>query len=180
MRVVTPDTIRSREFLVALRGYDRDEVRAFLSDVADALSELSRDTAGPMSQGSLFAEVGVQTQGILDAAQAAGDEIRRRAQVEADTTVQEAVEEAGREVDRLRELAAATHQHIEMMEQRRDDLAQTLRRARETVDLALLDIEADLIDTQPADPTNSVLAAQAESAPPDEDGAVVPDATVVE
>lgn len=184
--MLTPDTIRSREFLVALRGYDREEVQAFLYEVADAFSALSGDQAAPAGSGgtgpgattenSLFAEVGVQTQRILDAAQAAGQEIRRRAQVQADTTVQEAVEEAQREVDRLRELATATHHQIDMMEQRRAELAQVLRQARETADLALLEVEADIVQTDAPDPSNSVLAAQAEQ----EEGSTEPETAVSE
>ncbi|MCU1454719.1 MAG: DivIVA protein, partial [Acidimicrobiales bacterium] len=32
---LTPDEIAGKEFLVGLRGYDKDEVRAFLTVVAD-------------------------------------------------------------------------------------------------------------------------------------------------
>ncbi|MCU1352458.1 MAG: DivIVA protein [Acidimicrobiales bacterium] len=39
---LTPDEIAGKEFLVGLRGYDKDEVRAFLAEVADELR-----TAGP-------------------------------------------------------------------------------------------------------------------------------------
>ena len=42
---ITPDEIANKEFLVGLRGYDKDEVRAFLHQVADAFSTLS--TAPP-------------------------------------------------------------------------------------------------------------------------------------
>jgi DivIVA domain-containing protein len=42
---VTPEDITSRTFLVSLRGYDRDEVHAFLEQVAEELQELQHRNA---------------------------------------------------------------------------------------------------------------------------------------
>ena len=44
---ITPEEIADRKFLVGLRGYDRDEVRTFLTAVAEELrSALEKSTAG--------------------------------------------------------------------------------------------------------------------------------------
>ena len=40
--VLTPDEIRVKEFLPSRRGYDADEVRAFLAQIADALHDAER------------------------------------------------------------------------------------------------------------------------------------------
>ncbi|QXC59522.1 DivIVA domain-containing protein [Aquihabitans sp. G128] len=45
---LTPDQIAEKEFLVGLRGYDKDEVRSFLTTVADAL----RAASAPAGDGS--------------------------------------------------------------------------------------------------------------------------------
>jgi DivIVA domain-containing protein len=43
---MTPEEIENREFLVSLRGYDREEVHAFLSLVADEMRELQSGAGG--------------------------------------------------------------------------------------------------------------------------------------
>lgn len=215
--MLTPEEIQSREFLVSLRGYDRDEVHAFLDEVAEAFSQLLADGGRSGSEGSVgpvedktpdtavesdvaevepepevvpevepeptaapepaaaqpsaaqpstepaaevspFAAIGAETQRILEAAAEAGDEIRRRAQSEADEARASALAAAEAEVDELRQHAQATQSQIEVLEQRRGDLTERLRQARETVDLALLEVEDTPVETVPADATNSVLA----------------------
>lgn len=173
--MLTPEEIRSREFLVELRGYDRDQVRAFLDEVAAAFSKLAGgrdegagDEPGDAgTQSSLYADVGVQTQRILDAAQAAGEEIRRRARADAEAATRQTVEEARAQVEALETKAEASRQQIDLLEQRGEELAQRLRQARETVDVALLEMTGDLVGGPPVDATNSVLAAQAEDAEPE-------------
>ena len=111
---------------MSLRGYDRDEVDAFLDEVADSFSQLladggaaqvdAADTAiesvveddvvepdpvvetAPVVAESPFAAIGAETQRILDAAQEAGEEIRRKAQSEADAARDEALAKAQKEV----------------------------------------------------------------------------------
>ncbi len=193
--VLTPEEIQSREFLVSLRGYDRDEVHAFLDEVAESFAELLTDggTSTPSAPAqaeesvavepdapepeviaeapvetppaaapeSLFAAIGAETQRILEAAQAAGDEIRRRAESEAADARASALAEAEGQVKQLREQASATQAQIDVLQQRRDELGERLRQARETVDLAMLELDDSPMDVAPTDATNSVLAADA-------------------
>ena len=50
---LTPEDIESKKFLVGLRGYDKDEVTAFLQEVAtDYRSALDGDGAAPSSNGA--------------------------------------------------------------------------------------------------------------------------------
>jgi len=107
--VLTPDEITSHQFLVALRGYDRDEVHAFLTQIAGEFADLAArvqslesdleaatdpsqaDRVAPVepapppppTPSALFAEIGQQTQRILEAAQQAGDELKRKARKDA-------------------------------------------------------------------------------------------------
>lgn len=178
---------------MSLRGYDRDEVDAFLDEVAASFSELLEDggsasvdadegepaadvavepeveepqpvAAAPASE-SPFAAIGAETQRILDAAQEAAEEIRKRAQTEADQAREEALAAAQKEVAFLREQASATQDQIDALVARRSELAQRLEQARETVDVALMELEENVEETAATDASNSVLA---EAAEPDE------------
>lgn len=194
--MLTPEEIQSREFLVSLRGYDRDEVHAFLDEVAEAFAQL-RAQAGvapapdttdvdadapeatpepaaaaptpPAAEppSTQFAVIAAETQRILEAAQTAGEEIRKRAETEAETARAEAMAEAEGQVRTLREQASATNEQITQLLQRRGELADRLRQARETVDLALLEVE-DEVQPEPVDATTSVLAESDEPASEDQ------------
>lgn len=200
--MLTPEEIQSREFLVSLRGYDRDEVHAFLDEVAEAFSQLLAEggapgTAAPVEDvpkkavpepeaepavaedpviaESPFAAIGAETQRILEAAQSVGDEIRQRAQTEADEARAATVAAAEREVEQLREQAAATQQQIDVLDQRRTDLADRLRQVRESVDLALIEIDDDAVESAETDETNSVLVSPPEDSRLDLDEESDPD-----
>jgi DivIVA domain-containing protein len=67
---LTPDEIRSRQFHLADRGYDRAEVQAFLAEVADQLTDPAA-TPWPAAEERLLL--------ILDAAQRAVETVRAEA-----------------------------------------------------------------------------------------------------
>jgi DivIVA domain-containing protein len=193
-QVLTPEEIQSREFLVSLRGYDRDEVHAFLDEVAEAFAELRAQVGGaadaapaPPEQAdtapvaatppaaaadaapaaSPFAAIAAETQRILEAAAAAGEELRRQAQAEADAARRSLLADAEQEIASLREQAAATQHQVDVILRRRDELAERLRQARDTVDLAILELDEDEVRDAPADPRTSVLAEVAADEPDD-------------
>lgn len=193
--MLTPEDIQSREFLVSLRGYDRDEVHAFLDEVAEDFGSLVNQVRGgggavdvpaepePAAEPEVtaepepeppaaaadpmaaFAAIGAETQRILEAAQAAGEEIRRKAESDAKSLSESRMKEAEQEVNDLREEAAAIRKQIDDLEGRRRELADRLRQARETVDLALIEVDGDMPAGEPADASNSVLAAEAAEEP---------------
>ncbi len=212
--MLTPEDIQSREFLVSLRGYDRDEVHAFLDEVAEDFASLlgrsgvaaapatddapaaddaaveadaedgdeaveeatpepvvepAPEPAPPADAMASFAAIGAETQRILEAAHAAGEEIRRKAETEAESLRESRLKDAQDEVDGLREQAAAIRKQIDDLEGRRDELANRLRQAKETVDLALLEVEEIEAEAEPADANTSVLAAEAAGDDADED-----------
>jgi cell division initiation protein len=164
--VLTPEEIQSREFLVSLRGYDRDEVHAFLDEVAEAFAQLLAEES-PMPDSSAvhapepapvapaaapppaealssFAAIGAETQRILEAAQEAGDQIPARAQSEATRAREEAIAGAQAQVAALKERAAETQRQIDVLELRRAEVADRLRQARETADLGLSELIEDV------------------------------------
>jgi DivIVA domain-containing protein len=88
------ERIRDREFPLAVRGYDRQSVDAFIHEVADLVSDLeSRQSREAVVQRALD-EVGVETAGILQRAHETADEIAARSRAQAEGRIQRAEREA--------------------------------------------------------------------------------------
>lgn len=157
---MTPDEIRAREFLVSLRGYDRDEVHSFLDQIAKYVRELQAQVqnfqkgqpapvpadpalAPPLptaDTSAFFEDLGKTTQRILEAAHEAGSEIQRRARNEADRELAEACSHAGKliaEGQRRREVIETV---VRMLEERRAALAEDLRGLGQVIDQVLTDL----------------------------------------
>lgn len=88
------EQVRSADFPIALRGYDREAVDRYVEEVTRMVAELeSRQTRDEVVQRAL-SDVGEQTAGILQRAHEAADEITARARAEAEGTLQRAHAEA--------------------------------------------------------------------------------------
>ncbi len=103
---LSPEEIEARRFLVALRGYDKDQVDAFLRDIAadyrDVLNKV--ETAQPGQSGpDPFEALGEEVASVVRAAAERVTELERLAAQEA----AEAREQASHE------LAAAESRHAE-------------------------------------------------------------------
>ena len=89
---LTPDEIAGKEFLVGLRGYDKDEVRSFLVTIAEQLrTDVPAEPVAPAAPvGPDWSQLGTEVAAVLRTAheQAAG----LRAQAEAEVA---AVRQAG-------------------------------------------------------------------------------------
>lgn len=145
-RVLIPDDIAQRRFLVALRGYDRDEVSTFLQEVAGEVrglrariaelqAELARATEAAAPDGvdprAAFQALGQETTRVLVAAEEAAQEIEARAAAAAQDREDEAHREARETVDRANRQAART---IAEAERRRDAIAAEIAALREERD----------------------------------------------
>jgi DivIVA domain-containing protein len=162
--MLTPEEITSREFLVSLRGYDRDEVHSFLDQVARHVEDLQAqvetlqsgqsatalaayppdpDVVPPVpaaDANAFFADLGKTTQRILEAAHEAGSEIQRRARNEAEHELADARARAVKlvaEGQRRREVIEGV---VHMLEERRVALADDLRSVAATVEQVLKDL----------------------------------------
>ena len=140
--MLNPEEIASREFLVALRGFDRDEVTSFLEDVAGDVDKLQRQvrdlegkleqarssgegqgTSVPTSPRDAFKALGEETTRILVAAEESATEIREKADTEARETVDSAQKRAREELDSAQKRA-------------KEELDSARRQAREDVEEA--------------------------------------------
>lgn len=161
--MLTPEEIAARRFLVALRGYERDEVEAFLREVAgevgqvhDRIAELEREVGelrkaegGPAgAAGDAERALGEQTARILAAAREAAEEIHERAEQQAHEELEGARQRARQDLEearrRARRVVADAVQRrddiaaeIESMAATRDRLASELRSAMATVGAAI-------------------------------------------
>lgn len=84
-----PDEIERREFLVSLRGYDRDEVHEFLATIAAGVRDLLGSGGGDRPRtaaeiGDDFTRLGQEVASLLRAAQESADRIVAEARTEAD------------------------------------------------------------------------------------------------
>ena len=88
------DDIADRTFPVAMRGYDRAAVDAFLQEVVQVIADLeSRQSQESVVQRAI-AEVGEETAGILQRAHETAEEIAARSRAQAEGRIQRAEREA--------------------------------------------------------------------------------------
>lgn len=166
--MLTPEQIEAREFLVSVRGYDRDEVHAFLREAAEQVRGLRDQLEAAISDAraaeemaaeaeanaqreraradkaeqtlaaqplvvptgdpaSMFAEIGQQTQRILEAAAEAAEGIKAQAKREAEQEIRK----ARRAADKL--IAEGERRREELdrgtvdLVRKRDEVTQSLR-----------------------------------------------------
>ena len=161
--MLSPDDIAGREFRVARRGYDRDEVHAFLAGVAAHVAELEQRVAeaeasraasppegatdapaapapSPDDASRVFAEIGQETQRILEAAREAAKGIARKAEADAAEEVAAArrrADEVLAEGERRRD---AVERVIAELEQSRAEIAADLRATQRTIEQTLREL----------------------------------------
>ena len=74
---LTPEDIETASFTVAIRGYDKEEVEAFLADIADHVRALTEASS------SAYVNLGEEMGELLQHARNSADEMTTRAQEEA-------------------------------------------------------------------------------------------------
>lgn len=146
--MISPDDIRDQRFLVALRGYDRDEVGAFLEDVASQVANLQarikeletllskerNRASAPVAEAAVAAEptdtrellkvLGEETTRILVTAEESARQIEHKADERAREAMEQAQRSARDETERAGRQAAKL---IADAERRRDAIAAVIR-----------------------------------------------------
>jgi DivIVA domain-containing protein len=154
------DQIANREFPLAVRGYDRGAVDAFVQEVLELVSDLEgRQTRETVVQRALD-EIGEETAGILQRAHETADEIAARSRAQAEGRIQR----AEREADMLRQQADAYSEQLivdtRILWEERQRLIQDIRQLADEV-LATAEDASERV-TQPA-----MLSEQEPEAEPD-------------
>jgi DivIVA domain-containing protein len=88
------DEIRERTFPVAVRGYDRQAVDAFVEEMAQLVGQLEGLQSREAVIQRALDQVGEETAGILQRAHETGDEIAARSRAQAEGRIQRAEREA--------------------------------------------------------------------------------------
>lgn len=183
--MLRPDEIAQRRFLVALRGFDRDEVTEFLQEVGEEVrqlrsrvaeleAELARaqragdDHTGGADPRTAFRELGEETTRILVAAEESADEIQAKAREagraaleearrEARETTEQANRQAARMVAEAERRRDAIAAEVASLRDERDDFVARLREAVTTV----ADAVGGLVDEE--EPPGSPVAQPADA-----------------
>ncbi len=142
------ERIANRDFPLAVRGYDRHAVDAFMQEVLELVTELEgRQTRETVVQRALD-EIGEETAGILQRAHETADEIAARSRAQAEGRIQR----AEREADMLRQQADAYSEQLivdtRILWEERQRLIQDIRQLADEV-LATAEDASERV-TQPA------------------------------
>lgn len=98
----TPEEIENKEFLITLRGYDKDEVQAFLRAVAEDFRSVSTTFKEMPAGGNAFDALGAEVSSVLRVAKESATALKKKAEDDAAQARKRAEEEA----NTLREAAS--------------------------------------------------------------------------
>lgn len=107
--------LREPEFPVALRGYDREAVDAYVDHVNRAIAGLKAGRSPQSAIKHALDQVSEETRGILERAHETADEITSRSQAQAAQRLERAEQEA-------RELVAAAETRLRVLDADADDV----------------------------------------------------------
>jgi cell division initiation protein len=119
---LVPEYVESREFSSSLRGYDKEEVDAFLSSLAAEIREYQR-----ASSEQLYQNLGEEMGALLQHAKDSGDAMRKEAEEDAAATRHSA------ESDAQRTRAEAEQKASEIRAAANEEAAQKIKEAEDRV-----------------------------------------------
>jgi cell division initiation protein len=159
--------VRQPEFPMALRGYDREAVDAYVDQVARLIADLQARSSPQAAVRHALDQVGEETSGILERAHETADGITARSQAQAAERLEQAEREA-------REIVRAAETQARMLDTDTDEIWQERKRLIDDVQ-RVADELAELADAAarrfPPETPESVadtqpIAQQPDSPPP--------------
>jgi DivIVA domain-containing protein len=131
VRDVDIASVRDVSFPVALRGYDRDAVDAYVQDVNRIIAELQVGRSPQSAIRHALDQVSEETRGILERAHETADEITARSRAQADDRLQWAEREAREAIAGATERVHDLETDAERVWQERQALVDDVRRIAE-------------------------------------------------
>jgi DivIVA domain-containing protein len=128
VRDVDIASVRDVSFPVALRGYDRDAVDAYVQDVNRIIAELQVGRSPQSAIRHALDQVSEETRGILERAHETADEITARSRTQADDRLQWAEREAREAIAGATERVHELEGDAERVWQERQALVDDVRR----------------------------------------------------
>jgi DivIVA domain-containing protein len=153
VRDVDIASVRDVNFPVALRGYDRDAVDAYVRDVNRIIAELQVGRSPQSAIRHALDQVSEETKGILERAHETADEITARSRGQADDRLQWAEREAREAIAGATERVHDLEADAERVWQERQALIDDVRRISEE----LLHVASDAGVRFPAEPAEETV-----------------------
>jgi DivIVA domain-containing protein len=147
-------SVRDVSFPVALRGYDRDAVDAYVEDVNRIIAELQVGRSPQSAIRHALDQVSDETRGILERAHETADEITARSRAQADDRLQWAEREA-------RDAIAAATERVHQLESDADRVWQERQALIDDVNRIATDLKAVADDAGvrfPVEPQEETVA----------------------
>jgi DivIVA domain-containing protein len=135
VRDVDIASVRDVDFPMALRGYDRDAVDAYVEDVNRIIAELQVGRSPQSAIRHALDQVSDETRGILERAHETADEITARSRAQADDRLQWAEREA-------RDAIAAATERVQALEKDADRVWQERQTLIDDVNRIATDLKA--------------------------------------
>jgi DivIVA domain-containing protein len=157
-----PHEIENKRFVVALRGYQSDEVEGFLRAVAADYRALLEEATGSRDTGNMIAEIERVMRAARADAEREAAEIVAAARREAselraatDEEIEACFDEISRQAERLRELEAALWHRMHALERSIGDAKHELTQVAEQYPMAPIEVVggARLSPVYPGDET---------------------------
>jgi cell division initiation protein len=168
-----PDDLEKKEFLVSLRGYDREEVDEYLREVAEELRRL-RTASGSQARAveiradptAAYRQVGQETSKILIAAEETANEIRERAKAEAAQLVSDARAEADQIVRKAQAEKQTIEEDLRRLREARNLTGTQLEDVGRRVEEMVARLRSPIEPAPPAKPPRPPAARPVEAVPP--------------
>jgi DivIVA domain-containing protein len=139
------DSVRTAEFPIALRGYDREAVDRYIAELADLIERLeSRQSRESVVQRALE-EVGEETSAILKQAHETADDITARSRSQAEDRMEVARQEGAATIREAKLEAEELKRETEGLQVERANIIEELRRFGADA-LALADATTERLD----------------------------------
>jgi DivIVA domain-containing protein len=126
--------LRQPDFPVALRGYDREAVDAYVDHVNRVIADLQASRSPQAAIRNALDQVGEETSGILERAHETADGITARSRAQAEERIQGAETEA-------RELVRSAETRVRMLDTDADEIWQERKRLIDDVQRIADDLE---------------------------------------
>ena len=146
---ITPETVKNREFSIRLKGYDPDEVRAFLEDVSKAYRATIRDGGAEWAlqnvnddMAAVLRAAHVTAEGVLSTAEAEAAKIRVDAKTQAAVVRVDAENDAKSVSVSAAAVAADAHQAKDLLDEAATRAEAIVTDAQDTAVQILADVEA--------------------------------------
>jgi DivIVA domain-containing protein len=160
-------SVRDVSFPIAMRGYERAAVDAYVTRVNRIIAELQVSRSPRSAIRRALDQVSDETRGILERAHETADEITARSRSQADDRVQRAEREARAAIEAAEARVRALDEDADAVRKERDRLLDDVREVSDNL-RALADVAAQRFPPEPGEPNAKTVTIDREDLRVDE------------